>query len=52
MIFVAVVKLTKPWAGALVKCIWEETHVLKVVGSNPAQYTGWKFFTVQNVMFV
>ena len=23
------------WAGALVKLLWEETHVPKVVGSNP-----------------
>ena len=24
------------WAGALVYWLWEETHVLKVVGSNPS----------------
>ena len=23
------------WAGVLVKWLWEETHLLKVVGSNP-----------------
>ena len=23
------------WAGALVKWLWEETHVLKVMSSNP-----------------
>ena len=33
------------WAGALVWWLWEETHILKVVGSNPAPYTGWTFFT-------
>ena len=24
------------WAGALVYWLWEETHILKVVGSNPS----------------
>ena len=24
-----------PWAGALVWWLWEETHIPKVVGSNP-----------------
>ena len=24
------------WAGALVKWLWEETHIMKVVGSNPS----------------
>ena len=24
------------WAGALVRWLWEETHILKVVGSNPS----------------
>ena len=24
------------WAGALVQCLWEKTHVPKVVGSNPS----------------
>ena len=26
---------TDQCAGALAKCLWEETHVLKVVGLNP-----------------
>ena len=31
----AVIKNWSLWAGALVQWLWEETHVPKVVGSNP-----------------
>ena len=29
-------KLSMAWAGALVEWLWEETHMMKVVGSNPS----------------
>ena len=41
--------------GALVWWLWDETHVPKVVGSDPRPHTGWTFlhlFGVQIIMFV
>ena len=34
-IIFCVIKLLLIWAGALVSWLWEETHIPKVVGSNP-----------------
>ena len=41
------------WAGALIKWLWEETHVLKVVGSNPAAvyWMDMTFFTLICCLF-
>ena len=44
------------WEGALVKWLWEKTHVLKVVGSNPSAVS-WmdifsQIFVVKIAMFV
>ena len=33
-------------AGALVKWLWDETHVLKVVSSNPSIVIWMEFFTL------
>ena len=33
------------WAGALVQWLWEETHVVKVVGSNPGTIKWMDFFS-------
>ena len=41
-------KIWKVWAGALVQWLWEETHIPKVVGSNPSAgyWMDMTFFTL------
>ena len=50
------IKKTSAWAGALVQWLWEETHVPKVVGSNPGTVYWMDIFShiivVKIVMFV